>query len=392
MFDEVKKSLGSVLSSIGNKEDKDFTLVVNKVEFPVLSGRVSRSIDNCADGCSAIIELNDKVKKTIVPFGYEEAQVYLGGELVITGKLYSIEPQITESEKLLTVGIFSPSCDIVDGVRYPPYEFKEISLQQLAEELIGDLGLVINFDESLGAQFLDRVCIDPQQTIFNFLNDLAAQYGILITSNEKGEVVFTRANTTGKPVETIKDVVNISAKYNGRELFAIYRVISTTPIRVKKTKKVKKRIRQKPGDPYKTIQVTKYAEAYDDAIVPVSRQTSYRADNVNMDEVAKTAEWQRSKRWAEALTIRIPRIGWHPQGSKNLYRENTIITLKNKDIWLEKGFNFLIKEVEYTLDKNGAMCVLGLTPPQAYTGEEIPYVFGSNSSNLLNSLKVDQWL
>jgi len=390
MFDEIKKLSSLVGSFLDGKDEKDFTLVLNGEEIPVVSGRVFRSIDNCADGCSATIILNDKIKELITPFGYEEAKVYLGGELVITGILYSIVPQITSEEKTLTVGIYSSACDIIDSVRYPPYEFKEISLQQLAEELISNLGLVVNFDESLGAQFFDRVCIDKQQTIFNFLNELAAQFGILITSNEKGEVLFTKANTSSKPVETIKDVTNISAKYNGRELFAIYRVISTTPIRVKKTEKLKKRIRKKPGGNYKTVQLTKIAEAYDDSIVPISRQTTYRADNVNMDEVNKTAEWQRSKKWAEALTIRIPRIGWRPQGSSNLYRENTLVMLENEDIWLGKGFKFLIKEVEYTLDNNGASCALVLTPPQAYTGEEIPYVFSDDNGGLLDSLSIDK--
>jgi len=392
VFDDIKKAVGGLIPGLSGKDKKDFTLVIDKEEFPVVSGKVFRSIDNCADGCSATIVLTDKAKEKIIPFDYADAQVYLGGELVITGVVYSVEAEITSEEKFLTIGVFSPACDIIDSTKYPPYEYKMISLQQLAEEIISDLGLVVNYDSDLGSHFLDRVCIDKQQTIFNFLNEISNQFGILITSNEKGEVLFTKANTDSKPVEVIENVTNVKTKYDGRQLYAVYRIVSTTPVRVKKTEKLKKRVKKKRKigsklvDNYKTVQLTKIAEAYDDAIVPITRQTTIRADNVNIDEVGKTAEWERSKRWAEALTIRVPRIGWYPQGSDNLYRENTLVTLKNEDVWLGKGFDFLIKSVEYTLDDNGATCSLMLVPPQAYTGEEIPYVFGSDNGGLLKSL------
>ena len=179
MFDDIKKGVGAILSSIGVKDERDFTLVIKGVEFPVVSGRVFRSIDNCVDGCSAVVILNDKIRETISPFGYEEAQVFLGGELVITGLVYSIEPQITAEEKILILTIFSSACDILDSVRYPPYEFNFVTLQDLADELIGGLGLQVNFESGLVEPFFERVCIDPQQSIFRFLSLVLSFFCVL---------------------------------------------------------------------------------------------------------------------------------------------------------------------------------------------------------------------
>jgi prophage tail gpP-like protein len=387
MYDELKTAVGAITSDIGEKSKHDFTLTIDGVEFPVVSGKVLRSIDTCVDACSARILLSDKVKETITPFTYEDAQVYLGGELVLTGKVYGLEPEITPEGKTLGVQIFSEVCDIVDSVRYPPYEFKKKTLRQIARELIEeDLGLKVVWEYIDDEQYLERVNIEPQQTIFRFLRELADQFAILITSNEKGEVLFTRADTESKPVETIKNLTNARAKYNGRDLFAIYRVTAKTPARGKKTK----RRRAKANPSFATSPFLKFAEAQDPA-VPVSRLTIKSADNTSIEKLPQAADWQRSKRWVDALAMKIPRVGWRPQGSDDLYKENTQITLKNDDLWLGNGFDFLIKSVEYSLAKNGATSVLTLVPPQAYTGEAIPDIFGlwGGSSNPLKSLGLD---
>jgi prophage tail gpP-like protein len=387
MFDEVKKGVGSILSDIGVKDRNDFTLSIEGVEFPVTSGRVFRSIDNCVDGCSATIALTDTVKETLNPFSYEEAQVYLGGVLVLTGLVYGLEPNISPGGKSLTINIFSSACDIVDSVKYPPYEFKKKKLSQIARELIEEeLGLVVEFDSSISDPVFERVNIEAQQTIFKFLNELARQHGILITSNEKGEVLFTQANTSSKPVETIENITDVSAKYNGRELFAIYRATAQSPARGKKTKKV--RVPTNKGS--KTIKVLKFAEAYD-PVVPISRRTIFSADNTEIDKLDESANWQRSKRWVDALSMKIPRVGWRPQGKTDLYKENTLITIKNDDLWIGTGFDLLIRSVEYQIQGKSATSALTLVPPQAYTGEEIPDIFGLGGGplNPLKSIGVD---
>lgn len=377
MYSDLKKSTGMLLNEIGVKDSLEFTVVVGGHELPVVTGRVARSIDTCADGCSATVILNDKTREYIHPFGFEEAQVFLGGELVLTGYVYGIEPRLTRDKAELTLNIDSSASSIVDSVKYPPYEFSFVTLGDLVEDVIGELGLNSAFESyDVESEFFERVAIDPEQKIFDFLMELCKQRGVIISSNEKGEVLFRRAKTTGKAVETLTEVTDIGAQFDGRDLFGIYRVYMTAPVCQKKTKKLK---RKSSRTRYVTVQTPKYAEAYD-SLVPASRQTTTRVDNVAVESLPKAAEWERSRRWAKACTISLTRPGWRPKGSSDLYRENTLISLKAPSLWLAKGFDFLIKSVEYTLDSNGASTVLTLIPPQAYTGEPVPDIFGGGAA------------
>lgn len=383
MFDDLKDTLGSVLSDIGVKDANDFTLLVSSKEIPVLNGRLVRSIDTCVDGCTATIALNDDVRDIIKPFGFEPVEVFLGGELALTGVIYGLDPKINAKEKSAVLHIFSEACDVVDSTTYPPYEFNFVTLADLAEELIGNLGFNVEFEDDTGSYFFDRVTIDPQQTIFDFLSDLARQHGVLLSSNEFGRVLFRQADISSKPVETIEQATELAGSFNGRSLFGVYRMTMMSP----ETQKVTEKLKTKTRNTTKTVQTTKYAETYD-ALVPASRQTTINADNVLVDDLPQAVEWERSKRWAKALEIQIPRIGWRPKGSDTLYRENTKVTLKTADLWLANGFDFLIKSVEYSLDSNGAIALLTLIPPQAYTGDPVPDIFGGSAalSDMLNSL------
>ena len=213
--------------------------------------------------------------------------------------------------------------------------------------------------------------------------DLSRQRGVILSSSEYGHILFRRADVASKPVETIEEATELAGSFNGRSLFGVYRMTMMSP----ETQKVTKKLKTKTRNTTKTVQTTKYAETYD-ALVPASRQTTVSADNILVDDLPKAVEWERSKRWAKALEIQVPRIGWRPKGSDTLYRENTKVTLKTADLWLSNGFDFLIKSVEYSLDSNGDVAMLTLIPPQAYTGDEVPDIFGGSAalSDMLNIL------
>jgi len=61
---------------------------------------------------------------------------------------------------------------------------------------------------------------------------------------------------------------------------------------------------------------------------------------------------------------------WYaPNGE--LWAPNTIVTVKSPTLYLDDGYNFLIREVTYDFSASGTTANLSLVPPEAYTGEEI---------------------
>ena len=137
------------------------------------------------------------------------------------------------------------------------------------------------------------------------------------------------------------------AKFEGRKRFQSWRVTCQTPNKTEKKVGISK-----------------------DNNVPIARFKNVTVDNSTVGDIQNTADWVRSKSFKDALTIPFPQPSWFdPNG--NLFMENTIVTVRSITLGVPNGFNFLIRQVDYTSSIDGDTCVLHLVPPQVYTGEVI---------------------
>ena len=337
------------------KDPEAVTFLLNGKELPVMSARILRTMDTVTDGFAVEFAWDPsdvKLRNLIKPYGYDPVKIYLGGYLILTGRVYIVKPTLSDGGSSMVLEGFSPTADIMDSTIRPPLEAKKITLQQRAESLLEAVGLTAIFDADSGDQF-DRVTATESETIFDHLASLAVQRKVLISSTIRGELIFYQAQI-GQPVGTIEEgkqpYETISAEFDGRKRFNTYRVVGPTP---------KKR----------TGRNSLEAIAKDDS-VPRSRFLTERVDDATPGNIQAAADWRRSRQASEALTIEFPVSSWYaPNGQ--LWRENTIVTIKSQTIFVPDGFDFLIKSVEYTLDGNGSRANLSLVPPQVFTGEPI---------------------
>lgn len=345
-----------VKSRLTNKPKDKLTIIISGQEIIVVAARIFRAIDTAADGWTATIEWtpgeNKELDKILLPYKYPAASVYIGNQLVINGLLYITEPRsgITGIRKNLTG--FSYSVDAVDSMLKPPYEKNNVTLEQRANELVGALGIKAIFDFDSGGPF-DRITASPTDTIFTHLQKLAAQRGLLVSSDVNGNLLFTRSAASG-PVGTIKEGAQLagewSAKFDGRKLFNAYRAIGQTP----------------GGNAQIAIALDKN--------VPRSRFMTFSVNNITAGNIKKAAEWRRSKQMAESLKIPVAVMGWlAPNG--NIWRDNTLVTVISETLHIPAGYTFLIKRVEFILDNNGQTTNLELVPPAVYTSKEIKYIW-----------------
>jgi prophage tail gpP-like protein len=340
-----------ILLTIEDRAKDDFTFIIETQEIPIKAGRVLRSIDTGADGFTAttVWNPNDTERaETFRPYGYQESAVYLGGELSVRGYLYVVNPIINVRERVIQFEGWSYTADAIDSTIKPPYERSKVTLEERAKELLEPLGINVIFDVDEDEKF-KRVTAEKQDTIFSHLASLAKQRGILFSSTPDGKALFTRA-AAGGPVGSILEEFppfqDASIKFDGRERFNVYKAVGQSP---KKN--------------------SKWAVANDDA-VPKSRFMTFSADEGTQADLEKAAQWQRSKQLANALSIRIPVNSWYaPDGT--LWKPNTTVTLISESMFCPFGFDFLIREVEYIFEEAGTTAMLGLVPPQVYTGEEL---------------------
>lgn len=353
---QVDQALGlSAEEYLTGKDPSSLTLVVGDKELLVQSARVLRTMDTVTDGWTATVywDPDDKsAAKLLRPYQYNPAWIYLGPWLGVKGLLYVVEPSTDPDQRVLNLEGFSFTADLVDSTVKPPLEQKKITLKRRAEELIEPVGVGLIYDADEGEEFA-RVTAKPEDTIFDHLASLAAQREVLISSTPLGEVIFYQANAGSSTVGTIQETQppyqKLQARFDGRKRFNAYRVIGPTP-------------KRRRGNALEAI-------AKDDR-VPRSRFKTLSAEDATAGNIQKTADWQRSKQVADAMTIPFPVNSWYaPDGS--LWRENTKVTVISKSIFVPDGFDFLIRSVEYMFGEDGTTAVLSLVPPQVYTGEPI---------------------
>lgn len=336
----------SVRTSLPGKAKDDLTILIGGIEIVPESARIFRAIDNCADGWTAVISwtpgANVALDKLLLPFKYPEAAVYIGGELVISGAVYGVRPFKGDRREKVLEG-FSFAADAIDSVVRPPYQWWNSTLEQHAKELLVPIGISAVFDFPSERTF-DTIDAEPSTKIFDHLYTLAFQCGLLITSSPTGDLVFTRAKQ-GPSVGTLSEgkpgVLDWEGSFDGRKRYNSYRAYGYSPL---------------AGD--KAV-VTK------DEFIPRSRELSFSVDDAYTWDIGYAAEWKRSKQVADSISIQLPVTGWHaPDGS--LWNHNTLVTVVSETLMVPEGFTFLIRSVEFALDKKDRKTLLNIVPPGVY--------------------------
>jgi prophage tail gpP-like protein len=342
-----------------DKAADDFTIVVGRTELVLESAQAIRTMDTASDAWTASLAYNvdnTELTQLLSPYKYNDAKVYVGGRLMITGRVYEVGISVGTDEIRKDLEGFSNTIDIVDSnLPNPPYEFKNNKLDQIASSLAEPFQIPVIFEANPGGQFT-RVTMEKTETVFEFLAKLAKQRQLLVTSTTKGELLFTQANATAKPIGSLiqgyPPFRTAEVKFSGRARFKGYKALS-----------------KRRG------KATKSAVSKDDR-VPISRFKIFSADDTTTGDIQKVADWQRSKQLAESMAIQIPVTSWYgPDG--NLWTENTIVTVQSDALYIPDGFNFIIRAVKFQFDSDGRTAELSLVPPQVYTGDvvEEPWIF-----------------
>lgn len=358
-----KEAVGADATRLPDKSPDDFTVVVGGREIPCVDGVAFRAIDTCADGFTALIPWNPTreterakdLKELLKPYSYPDCECYLGGELMATGRIYTMIASIGERGVSLELQGWGYTADLVDSTVRPPYEAKKITLEQRALDLIEGFAIPLDFQLTSDDQF-DRVTIQPTETIFSHLLSLAQERKALVTSNAQGGLVITRANVSGGSVFTLEEgrrpFASAEITFDGRARYNTYEAISMAP-------------RKKGANKTAPSAIAK------DNLIPATRKIRFSAGDVRSGNVQDAANWERSRRLADALSIRLPVDGWQIPGTPDLWKENTIVTLQSTSLFVPDGFEFLIRSVEYGFSSRGAVATLDLVPPQVYTGGQI---------------------
>ena len=341
------------------KDLDDMTLIADGVEIPIMSATIIRAMDTCADGFTVNIAwtpgLDSEIDRVTKPYAYSRAAIYIGDELLVAGRIYGVAPKMTGNGITKELKGFSLTVDAVDSVIPPGYQKVGVDLKQVADQFARVIGVGVECDIDTGGPF-DTVTSTETETMFAHLAKLAAQRGLLISNTPTGDFLIHRAIKDGTVVGSLTEndrlVTEWSANYDGRRRFHTYRCI---------TQGVDGANLDWSADTVEGGPVTVKAI---DSQVPLSRFTTFRADETTPGNRLDAARWKKNKQIADALTQSLPVTDWCAPNGK-LWEPNTLVSVKSDVFGVPNGFDFLIRSVEFMLGENRT-AVLSLVPPQAF--------------------------
>lgn len=342
--DKLKSDLRSDLS-LEQEFNEQLRIIVDGQEIRYLSARAVRTMDTLADGFSFVVDGNEYGKFT--PYGYQRTEVYIDDELIITGKIYNITASInTEGYKLSYAG-FSGLVDILDSCSRPPYSQKNVTLKKAIETIVDPFGVTVIDNENKEHVF-KKVLIEKTGKIGDFILGLSSQVGALLTSTPEDDIEITSAKLKTSPVAVLtlgqQYAEDLSISFDGRRRFSEHIAYGKGPDKNKSVAIPDKNIGRVCIDAF--------------------------SSDENRDKITDAAKWRRNKAFAESLSFQLPVDGFYDDNGDR-WRENTIITVQDKRLFMKDGFDFVVSAVEFTTAGEKKSTALTLVPPFAYTLEEV---------------------
>jgi len=209
--------------------------------------------------------------------------------------------------------------------------------------------------DSSGSRF-EKVSIDLETGIFNFLSDLANQKELLISNNEKGELILWKSQK-GNPIANFKQgkapFISCTPNFDPQNFYShITGVSQTTEDKISESYTYKNNYLIDKG---------------------IFRNYNFTIKDVKSSDIKKTVMTKVGRMFGESVSYDLVVCG-HKDINGNLYKKNNIISLQADDAMIYKETNFLIKSLTMNILTDGDTTEMNLVLPGIYSGE-IPEVF-----------------
>jgi len=351
----------NVAPVITGRDKDDLTILVDGVELKVLSAKIIKGLSMAVSAWTAEIAWtpgsDTALDQATRAYSYADAFAYIGNELLVSGRLYTVENQKLKTGRKKILSGFSYTADAVDStLAAPKYEWDFITLEELAPEVLAPMGLKAVFDVDTGGPF-DRIAAAETDKVFKFLVKYANQRGVLIGVTPEGNMRFHRAETEGLSVGTLTEddfgIIEFKAKFDGRDRFHDYLCI-----------------RSDAGASLiwtDDLDVLPVNETAADDDVPLTRSLIFKLEDVTDGNIGSAAEWKRNRQFLKSLVLPVPVNTWRaPNGA--LWREGDLVNIKSETFDVPDGFEFLIDSVEFNYAKGGRTAILQVAPPEVIQG------------------------
>lgn len=355
IFPDIRPDFQPAQSVNANNASNEISLYINNKKFVHWSQcGISRALDSfsAVSFSSPFDADNADFVQAFKPLSFAPVRMYLGNVLQFTGFILDINPAFSAGDRSVSVAAYSRAAVLQDctfSASSFPLEFNNVALDVIAGRLLEPFGLAPSFPDGAGPVF-ERVAPEPTDNAFDFLAKLAQQRNMVIADDSSGNPVFYRALESGNSVAYLaqgeQPLLSVSQSIDAKNYFSHITAIA-------------------PGDVgFDGSQFT----AENSRLKTIFRPHTFKASETDgadtVDAVAAKAGRMMGNVVtydAEVSTLRDP--------SGQLWRENTLITLRAPDAMVYTDYQFLVRNVEFSRDGNSESAKLSLVIPGSFSGK-----------------------
>ena len=338
-----------------NGENDVSILIDGKQIFGFSSATILRSIDSF-DTISFLspYDPNDGVQRDIYrPFSYKKIEVFIGVNAIFTGVMVNSVPVVSNDGLVVSCSGYSKPGVINDCMpllNKKTLEYNGVGLIDISRDLVSPFGLAVVFNDDQGSIF-ERVAIDPTQSILNFLTGLAKQRGLIISNNNSGDLVFSKSVSSDDDVssilkEGVLPVLSIQPFFSPQNYYSD--ITGIEPVFVGRT-----------GSQY-TVK--------NERLPGIIRPMNFTVEDTLDADIKGSCQSKIGRMFGNMASYDVDLSSWRDSNGK-IWEANKIVELTAPGAMVYNGYKFIVRSVEFNMNRDSFTSRLNLVMPGAFSSE-----------------------
>lgn len=335
----------------------------------------------------------------------QPVHIKIGTTPVLSGYIDKVDVSFSNSDRTVTIEGRDKTGDLVDSSAFiidqatSSLEFKNIDIVALAKKFTTQLDIKVSVAAGvdIGEKF-EKFTVKQGESIFEMLERAAKLRGLLMLSDDSGDLVFTNrsggdigddpdaktASTTTGLVQEVKAALNKPSiqqpkkafDYNTKpfkKLADVALIQGENILEARATYDMTDRFQtyvvkgqQPTSDTLKELNSTAIkALSFDRFVTRKRTKVIIPTNSVDATSAKQRANWEAIVRATKAVDIVVKLQGWEQQPGGRLWQVNELVKLEAGMIGV-KGQTLLITGVEFEKSTDGTFTIIKMTRPDAY--------------------------
>lgn len=299
-------------------------------------------------------------KDAFRPFKYKPTDITVNGAPLFTGAMVSPVPVIDTDRKVVSVSAYSlPGVlnDCTSPASAFPLEFNGQNLREISNTLAEPFGLSVILDDAPGAVF-ERVAAEPGQRVLAFLIGLAQQRNLVVSSTQRGELLFQRSADAGEPtaqlVQGVSPLLKVTPFFTPQEYYS-----DLTGV-----------------EPVVVGSLGSQFTVKNPLLKGVVRPLTFKVNDTKNADLKSAVQAKAGRMFGNMVSYSIGPIPTWRDANGELWEPNKTVSLHAPDVFVFEPYNFIIRSVEFFKDKKSETATLNVVIPGSFSGkvpEKLPW-------------------